>query len=286
MKYLIIGNKGQLGSEFEKRLALQNKNFVAVDIDKVDITDYQKLTDLFSFVKPGIVINCAAYNDVDGAETNTEQAFEVNAEAIKYLAYSAYKHHSFLIHFSSDYVFDGSKTSGMYIEKDETNPINQYGRSKLEGEKNLADELETYLLLRLSWVYGKGSQNFIYKLRNWAEGKDILKISEDEISIPTSAKTVVDVVMQSVSHGLDGLFHLTNSGYCSRYEWAKEIISLMGLKTRLEPVPQDFFKLPAKRPKFSAMSNSKISAELALEIQTWQAALSDFFENMLFVQDD
>jgi dTDP-4-dehydrorhamnose reductase len=126
------------------------------------------------------------------------------------------------------------------------------------------------------WVYGSGTQNFIFKLMQWAIDKDVLKVSNDEVSVPTSVKTIADVVMKSIEQGLDGLYHLTNSGFCSRYDWAESIIRQLELRTKLEPVSQDFFKLPAKRPKFSAMSNSRISAELNLEIPLWEISLSDF----------
>jgi dTDP-4-dehydrorhamnose reductase len=281
MKYLLIGNHGQLGSEFEDKLTELRKDFVAVDIDKVDICDYQAVTNLFSFVKPSIVINCAAYNDVDAAEYNKEVAFNVNAEAVKYLAYSAYKNHAFLIHFSSDYVFDGKKTNGMYSEIDETNPINTYGKSKLAGEHLLQNELDDYLLFRLSWVYGSGTQNFIFKLMQWAIDKEILKVTDDEISVPTSTQVIVDVVLNSIRKGLEGMFHLTNSGYCSRFQWAETIIKHLELNTKIEPVSQDYFKLPAKRPKFSAMSNSKISGELNIEIPLWEVSLLDFLNPKL-----
>lgn len=276
MKYLIIGNKGQLGSEFEKKLTKLEKDFAGVDFDVIDISQYHQVMDLFSSVKPGLVINCAAYNDVDGAESNTDLAFKVNAEGTKYLSFASYKYNSFLIHFSSDYVFDGDKTDGIYLETDETNPINQYGKSKLAGEQNLVNEIEKYLLFRLSWVYGNGTQNFIYKLKQWAKDKDKLNISSDEISIPTYTKTVVDAVLKSINQGIEGLYHLTNSGFASRYDWAKSIIKLSGLKTELIPVQQDFFNLPAKRPNFSAMSNEKLSSELNVTIPHWEESLREF----------
>ncbi|MFH1050168.1 MAG: dTDP-4-dehydrorhamnose reductase [bacterium] len=276
MKYLIIGYKGQLGSEFEKKFKELNYNFSAVDIDELDITDYSSIKAIFSSVKPGIVINCAAYNDVDGAETNPDIAFQVNSGAVKYLSAAAHKHHSFLIHFSSDYVFDGTKSDGLYVEKDETNPINQYGKSKLAGEKSIFDELEKYLLFRLSWVYGKGTQNFIYKLNQWAKNKSELNISRDEISIPTSTDIIVDIVMNSIQSGIEGLYHLTSSGFTSRFDWAKSIVGLLGLDVKLIPVSQDYFNLPAKRPKFSAMSNSLISSDLNIEIPDWDYGLRNY----------
>ena len=183
---------------------------------------------------------------------------------------------AFLVHYSSDYVFDGIKATGLYTEEDSPNPINEYGRSKLAGEKLLAESGAEYLLFRLSWVYGKGEQNFIYKFRQWAEKSNVLKIASDEVSVPTSTKTIVDITMKSIKKGLSGLYHLTNSGYASRYEWAKEILKLTGMKNVLYPINRESFGMPAVRPYFSAMDNTPVSDKTGIEIPYWQESLKVF----------
>lgn len=275
MKYLIIGHKGQLGSEFVRTLSLQGASFAAADCDECDAGDLDAVLSLIGAARPTHIINCSAYNQVDVAEERFDLAFRTNATGARNLAYGARKHGAFLVHYSTDYVFDGTKETGLYGEDDTPNPLNAYGRSKYLGELAVREETDRALVLRLSWVFGEGTQNFIYKVRQWAGQNDRLRISADEVSVPTATSTVVDVTMKALDGGLSGLFHLTNSGYASRYEWARRIIGLLGLKTLVFPISSDVFNLPAKRPKFSAMSNEAISGELSLSIPHWEEALKE-----------
>jgi len=279
LKYLVIGSYGQLGKEFIKSLDLSGSNYLAVDNDKLDITDYIAVNELFAEFKPDVTINCAAFNNVDLAESKPEDAMNVNAFGPKYLASACKKHNSFLIHFSSDYVFDGTKKDGFYTENDAVNPINEYGKSKLQGEKLICEETNDFLIFRLSWVFGNGNQNFIHKIKEWSQKGTVLNIAFDEVSVPTSTKTVVEIVEKAMHQGIKGTYHLTNSGYASRYEWAKAIAKYSNLNLILHPVSKDVFQLPAKRPTFSAMSNQKISEILDTSIISWEEALKDFLVN-------
>ncbi|OGU41668.1 MAG: dTDP-4-dehydrorhamnose reductase [Ignavibacteria bacterium GWB2_35_12] len=279
MKYLIIGSKGQLGNEFVKRLSLLNYNFIGVDIDELDITRRDDVIKFFRNVKPDVTINCAAFNLVDEAEENPEKAMAVNAGGTLNIALASKETKSFLIHYSSDYVFDGTKKDGLYIESDKTNPINKYGESKLKGEEILSDTLSDYLVFRLSWVFGEGTQNFIHKFIQWTKNSYELKIADDEISIPTYTYDIVDVSLKSLAQGLSGLFHLTNSGYTSRYGWAKHIADILKLNVNLIPVSKEVFNLPAKRPDFSAMDNNIISQEIGIVIPTWKESVINFLKS-------
>ncbi|MGC9124431.1 MAG: SDR family oxidoreductase, partial [Thermoplasmata archaeon] len=171
------------------------------------------------------------------------------------------------IHYSTDYVFDGTK-EGPYNEEDTPNPLSEYAKSKLLGE-NLAKINENSLIFRVSWVYGEGKQNFLYKLQQWIKDRDFLKIAVDEFSVPTSTKTIVRVTLKAIEKDISGLYHLVNSGYASRYEWAKTFFRVKGIKKLILPAYQSDFNLPAKRPKWSVMSNEKISKELNIEIPEW-----------------
>ncbi len=277
MKYLIIGNKGQLGKEFQKQFEQTGIKHSGFDIDKIDITNEKDVSNLISAEKPSVIINCAAYNQVDTAETEKDTAFDVNEKGVRNLCNAARQNSSFIIHYSTDYVFDGEKTNGLYTELDSTNPISIYGQSKLSGERIALDMYDASLVMRLSWVFGEGTQNFIYKLQQWAEKNEMLKIVYDEFSVPTYTATVVEVTLRALDKGLTGLFHLTNSGYCSRYEWAKYILRLLENDIFIYPCSIKDFALPAQRPKFSAMSNKKISSELDIEIIYWQEAVKSFF---------
>lgn len=277
MKYLILGAKGQLGSEFLRTLSERNSHdeVTGMGRENCDISNLSELLNVFEDVKPDVVINCAAYNSVDRAEEDYITAIKVNAIGVRNIAFACNRYKSFLVHYGTDYVFDGKKENGLYTEDDEPNPINEYGKSKLMGEDFLKDELGRFLIFRVSWVYGNGTQNFIYKLLRWAECNDYLKVSSDEVSVPTSTRTIVDVTLKALKDGLEGLYHLTNSGYASRYEWAKEVFKVLGIDKFIRPVSSEMFNLPAKRPKFSAMSNEKLKQELNIDIKTWEEGLEE-----------
>jgi dTDP-4-dehydrorhamnose reductase len=278
MKYLITGKNGQLAQAFIKRFKERSLDFSAPDEAHLDITDPKAVADVTVAYKPDIIINCAAYNLVDKAEQgkDKDKAFLVNATGPKNLAQAAAKQKAILVHFGSDYVFDGLKENGLYSEGDPVNPLNEYGKSKLSGEQLVLQELDRCLVLRLSWVFGSGKQNFIYKLIEWAKSSEYLKIACDEFSVPTYTDTVVDVTLKALDQGLTGKYHLTNSGFCSRYEWAKVILSAVGVKKFIRPVNMETFNLPAKRPKYSAMSNRKLADRLNVDIPTWEESVKSF----------
>ena len=280
MKYLVTGKypetgaAGQLAAAFARRFERTGRDF---SYPRLDITDFDAVTETVAAYRPDVILNCAAYNFVDKAETDHVQAFKVNAFGPALLSHAARKYNAALVHYGSDYVFDGLKRTP-YVESDPPNPLSQYGKSKLAGEQLAADTGAKTLILRLSWVFGPGRQNFIYKLRDWAKDGRVLKMADDEISVPTYTEDVVDATLKAVERGLSGVYHLTNSGACSRYEWAGTILKELGLKNKLEKARQRDFNLPAKRPGFSAMSNRKIAAELNIRIPEWRDAVRSFLQ--------
>lgn len=274
-KFLILGSMGQLGLELVHYLDNINADYKAFDIDELDILDFNKVRELFSSYKPDIVINSTAYNQVDASEQNSSLAYNVNSFAVKNLAECCLNIKAKFVHFGTDYVFDGTKGQP-YNEKDTPNPLNEYGRSKLQGEKFVREIDENALILRLSWVYGKGRQNFIFKFRQWAENNDTLNIVTDEISVPTNTKVIRDLTFKAIDADLTGTYHGVNSGYASRLEWAEAIRSITDLKVALNPAKIEDFNLPAKRPEFSVMDNSLISRELGIKIPHWRDSLRDF----------
>jgi dTDP-4-dehydrorhamnose reductase len=278
MKYLVTGRNGQLARAFIRNFEQRSIECIAPDETHLDITDPKAVHEVVAAVKPDVIFNCAAYNLVDKAEQDRGTAFAVNTEGPKNLAQAAAKQKTLLVHFGSDYVFDGTKENGLYTEIDPTNPLNEYGKSKLAGERFVLEESDRSLVLRLSWVFGEGKQNFMYKLSEWAKSNEYLKITCDEFSVPTSTETVVDVVLQALAQGMTGRYHLTNTGYCSRFEWAKLTLNTLGIKKFIRPVPMDAFDLPAKRPKFSAMSNGNIASLLNIRIPTWEEGVRSFLQ--------
>ena len=205
MKYLIAGRSGQLARAFISRLTERGIEFLAPDESDLDITSGEAIEQACRSFKPDVILNCAAYNLVDRAEQDSATAFKINADGPGLLARAADRHKARIVHFGSDYVFDGDKKDGLYNEDDPTNPLGIYGQSKLDGEKRVADETGDYLVLRLSWVFGEGEQNFIHKLQGWAAQNEYLSIVCDEFSVPTYTGTVADVTLKALEAGLRGL---------------------------------------------------------------------------------
>lgn len=274
-KFLITGGKGQLAKDFQDILSEKGLSFDVPPEENLDITDSRAIRGSIEKFKPDIIINCAAYNKVDEAEEKPELADSVNGTAVGDLAEVCKENNIFLVHYSSDYIFDGTKR-GFYNEDDTPQPINAYGKSKLKGEELIKEKLTDYLIFRLSWLFGKGTQNFLYKLYQWTKEKKIIEISSDEVSIPTYTEEVVNVTLLSLEKGISGLYHLTNSGYASRYELAKYFIIKMELDNIIMPVSMSNFKAKAKRPLFSCMSNRKISNALNIRIPYWEDSVNKF----------
>lgn len=278
MKHLISGKNGQLARAFIRRLSERSADYLAPEESEFDITDPERVREVCDSYRPDVIINCAAYNLVDRAEEEPHAAFNVNESGPKLLARASSRHGARLVHFGSDYVFDGAKQNGLYDEGDAPNPLNQYGKSKLCGEDAVQKETDDFLIVRLSWVFGEGRQNFIQKLLGWSQKNEYLKIACDEFSVPAYTYTVADTTLKAIEKRLTGLYHLTNTGYCSRYGWASLVFQRLGIKKFIRPVTMESFNLPARRPGFSAMSNKKISEELGIEIPRWEEAVESYLE--------
>ena len=275
-KVLIAGSGGQLARTFIRRFEGCGQAYVAPPETDLDITDRDMVAEVFKAVQPTAVINCAAYNAVDAAESEEDQALRINAEAVGILAEQCAGFGSRFVHFSSDYVFDGRATA-LYKEQDAPAPLNVYGCSKLAGEQQ-ALACESALVLRVSWVFGDGKQNFLYKLRQWANGADFVKITADETSVPCYTEDIVTVTMTALEQGLVGLFHANNSGYASRYEWAKLFLERVAPDVLAIPVPLSDFPSPAERPRFAAMDNGSIAKSLSIDIPDWRDAVYRYME--------
>lgn len=274
-RYLITGGNGQLGQEFARYFTAEKIDFRAVDLDHCDISEMNSLEQLMFEYQPTVVINCAAYNQVDLAEDHPLALYQGNIIGMANLISQCRRHGSLLVHYSSDYVFPGTGKKPL-SETDRPAPISMYGQSKLLGEQLLQTSAIDHLLFRVSWLYGQGTQNFIYKFRQWVEKHEVLKIASDEISVPVWTGLVVEMTILAMRKNLRGLYHLTPGGYCSRLEWAREICRLLELETTLLPVERAFFQLPASRPEFSAMSNEKLQTDLNIRIASWQEYLYRF----------
>lgn len=277
MKYIIFGNYGQLGRAIFNLLKIQGASILGFDLPDFDISDFLLISKIMDTEKPDIVINCAAFNEVDVAENDFESAYKINATGVENLAIFCKRENAKLVHFSTDYVFDGNRyTPGLYTEDDKPNPINNYGKTKLEGEKLIFKHLDNALILRTSWLYGDGTHNFIFKLDQWSKDNKILKIVNDEFSIPTSTSLVAQTTLKAINHNMSGLYHLTCTGYCSRYDFAKAYFNEINEEQIIYPcATKDIFSF-TKRPSFSALSNAKICKELQIELPYWKDELISY----------
>ncbi|HBE89244.1 MAG TPA: dTDP-4-dehydrorhamnose reductase [Elusimicrobia bacterium] len=276
MRVFITGSKGQLGSEFIRFFDKNGWQYIAADLDTLDIADGDAVLKAVMPCRPGLIINCAAYNLVDKAESEPKPAWDVNAEGVRNLAFAARQLESKLVHFGTDYVFDGEKRAP-YVETDPVNPLNEYGRSKLKGEEYALD-CPGSLVLRLSWVYGRGTQNFIHKLLGWAEKPGPLRVPEDEVSVATFAGDIVDAVMVALREGVTGRWHLSGGEPCSRYDWARAALKAYRVEKEILPAKMADFGLAARRPGYSAMSNAALCGQLGVKLPHWRESMEKFIK--------
>ncbi|NUU95855.1 dTDP-4-dehydrorhamnose reductase [Marinitoga sp. 1135] len=278
MKILITGANGQLGQEFQKLFEKENIEYIPTDHNELDITNLKKIREFVKDKKITHIINCAAYNLVDKAEEDWKTAYNVNGLAVRNLSIVANEINAEIIHYSTDYVFDGKKTKP-YTIYDTPNPLNKYGESKVLGERFIQDIANKYYLIRVSWVFGIGNNNFAKKVIQWSKQNEILKIADDEISAPTYAVDLAYATYKLIKEKAYGLYHITN-GKASRYEWAEYILKQINWNGRLERASKDDFNLPAKRPGYSVLDNNGLKETINHEMPEWQNATDRFLKEL------
>lgn len=274
-KIILLGAKGMLGCDVRK--VFTDTEIVSLDLPELDITNPAQLEEVIS--DADIVINCAAFTDVEKAETEPEQAFKVNAEAVGNIAHIAHKNNIYVIHISTDFVFDGNKPTA-YLETDRSNPINVYGKSKLEGEILLSEQHNNYAIIRIQWSYGKNGNNFIKKLISLSKQQDSLKVVDDQFGSPTYTHDVAKIICQFTRKKPQGLFHYAAAGRANRYEIAKFVFEKLKIKTKLTPCRSSEFKTAAQRPLNSCFCCDKITPLLDEPIERWSVSLERFLETL------
>lgn len=286
MRILLLGNTGQLGWELQRSLAPLGE-VTALDFPAIDLSQAEPVRQLVRQMRPGVIVNATAYTAVDRAEIQPEIARAINAAAPGILAEEAAALGAAMIHYSTDYVFDGVKGSP-YVESDPPNPLGMYGRSKLEGEQAVERVGGCYLTLRTSWVYSLRRDSFVTKVLQWSRQQPSLRIVDDQISNPTWARMLAEVTAQLLAMGgkdltgwlgeRAGLYHLAGSGYASRLEWAKVILSFdphrdEQVVRELLPARTAEFPTPAQRPLFSALVCDRFHATFGLSMPAWEESL-------------
>ena len=277
--YLITGANGQLGTELCYLMDDMELKYEATTLDNLDITDQQQVFETLRRVQPSHIIHCAAYTAVDKAEDEGRDLnYKVNVDGTRYLATAAKELGIPLVYISTDYVFDGNLADGEYLVDSPTNPMNEYGKAKLQGEEVVRDLLSDYYIIRTSWVFGTSGHNFVYTMRRLAKERPQLTIVNDQYGRPTWTRTLAEfVVFLLQNQSPYGIYHLSNDDACTWYEFAREILK----DTDLEVLPVTSAEFPQKayRPKHSVMSLQK-AKRLGFTIPTWRDALQQFLSSL------
>ncbi len=272
MRVLITGGKGQLGRALQSALA--GHETAALDIDELDITDADAVHRAIASARPAVVIHCAAWTDTAGCEGDPARALAVNAGGAGNVARACSRAAAAMVYVSSNEVFGGEKRVP-YAEGDETRPLNHYGRSKLEGERQVQAALPQHYVVRTSWLYGPGRVSFPEKILQAARERGSLRLVTDEIASPTWTADLAGAIAALIRRPEYGIYHLTNSGHCSRMEWAVEVLRLAGMEgIPVTPATQEEFGGPHRKPVFSALANIN-GARLGIRLRRWQEALTD-----------
>lgn len=272
---LLTGGNGQLGTELRHLLDEKKMDYVSTDAHDLDITDEAATMKYITELKPELIYHCAAYTAVDKAEDEGKELDEkINVDGTRNVANAAKAAGSTLVYISTDYVFDGKKKDGMYAVDDQTNPQNEYGRTKLLGEQAVQEIMEDYYIIRTSWVFGIYGHNFIYTMQKLAETHDQLTVVNDQFGRPTWTRTLAEFMVYVIEKSAPfGVYHLSNENSCSWYEFAKEILKETNVKVL--PVTSAEYPQKATRPQYSVMDLSK-AEKLGFKIPTWQEALAQF----------
>ena len=296
MKIIVTGCKGQLGTEIIKQLRegrseigpipekLMNATVIPVDLPELDISNYKMVDDFIRRQRPDVIINCAAYTNVDGCEVNHDAAFKANALGPRNLAQAAEKTGARLVHVSTDYVFSGRENGG--IAQDEATipgPISAYGSTKLMGEKYVEQFCHRHFIVRTAWLYSYYGKNFVKTIVNAGRKFGKLEVVNDQCGNPTNAVDLAYHILKlAVSHDY-GIYHCTGSGICSWYDFASEIIRLSGLPCTVKPVTSAQYKemnpKSADRPAWSALENRALRCSVGDDMRDWKDAIQDFFNN-------
>ena len=282
MKIIIFGANGMLGSDVAKHLnGVEYGNdiqLVNVDKDDVDISDKVQTIQFVGQHNPDIIINCAAYTDVDGCEENYDTAYSVNATGVMNVALAAKEYGSKVVHISTDYVFNGA-VSNPYTEESPVNPLSVYGKSKLKGEESLRELLNDFIIIRTAWLYGGANhKNYVQTMLSLGEKLEELNVVVDQIGSPTFTVDLAKAVYLLIKGGHMGTFHVTNSGSCSRLEWSQKIFEINRNKIKLNPVTSDKFPRPACVPAHAILSCEKFNSATGWQMRGWDEALVDYMD--------
>jgi dTDP-4-dehydrorhamnose reductase len=280
MKILIVGGRGMLGTDLMKAFSSVHDT-TEMDLPELDITQLEQCHAKLKKFRADVVINAAAFTQVDACEAREKEAFLVNGDGAGNLAIAAAASGAMLVHYSTDYVFDGQKEAA-YVEEDLPNPQNVYGKSKMLGETLIREHCPNHLILRTSWLFGPNGNNFIRTIVNAARKGNPLRVVNDQKGSPSYSKDLAAQTLRMIAAGCRSTYHVTNSGYCTWYELASEAVAWAGMQSiPIAPVSSSEFPRPALRPANSVLANAHLERDGLLLMRPWQAAVREYVERYL-----
>lgn len=281
MKIALIGSDGQLGTDIYSYFKSRKADIYGLTIKDIEVCSAESCSNAISKIQPALVINTAAFNQVDRCEQEINRAFEVNAAGVKNVALACILCGAAMMHFSTDYVFGGYEQLKPFVEEDRPAPVSAYGISKLAGEYVVSYMLKKHYIVRVSGLYGHAGSmdkgyNFVELMLDMAKDGKEIKVVNDQTLTPTSSSDVAKKLYELIQTGRYGLYHMTNTGSCTWYEFAKEIFKISGLKPKLEPTDSTSFGSAAKRPYYSVLDNKNLRFAGLEEMRHWRDALKDY----------
>jgi dTDP-4-dehydrorhamnose reductase len=277
MKVVVTGAAGQLGKDVLLELERKNHQAFGADRQQLDITIEEEVIAYISEIKPDVILNCAAYTNVDAAEENEEDAYRINAIGTENLAKAAKQIGAKLLHVSTDYVFDGTATKPYEVDEP-TKPLGAYGRTKLAGEQLLQKHLDEFFIVRTAWVYGVYGNNFVKTMIRLGKERGEVGVVHDQVGSPTYTVDLAMFMVELMESDKYGIYHATNSGVCSWYEFAVEIFKQAGMDVQVKPLTSEQFPRPAARPKYSVLSKKMIEKQGLTPLRDWKEALAAYLD--------
>ena len=275
MNILVTGANGQLGNEMQRVAKTSSNHYIFTDVAQLDITDREAVLRAVKDNSIQVIVNCAAYTNVDKAEDDRETADLINNKAVENLAIAARENDATLIHISTDYVFKGDRCTPCR-EDWETDPLGVYGITKLAGEKSIERTGCRHIIIRTAWLYSPFGKNFVKTMQKLTAEKDSLKVVFDQVGTPTYAGDLADAIARIIETGQlgkQGIYHFSNEGVCSWYDFAREICELSGNTCNIQPCHSDEFPSKVKRPHFSVLDKTKIKDTFGIEVPYWEDSL-------------
>lgn len=292
MRLVVTGSRGQLGNELLDVIksgcaeigaiptGFDISDVTDIDIEDLDISNLDATRKYLTEIKPDAVINCAAFTNVNACETEYETAYKANAEGPRNLAIVCEELGSKLVHISTDYVFSGDAKIP-YVESDKTDPCGAYGKTKEQGEKFVLENCKKAFIVRVAWLYGYVGKNFVKTIITAARNNGAVKVVSDQFGNPTSANDVAYHILKLLNTENYGIYHCTNNGVCSWYDFAKRIIEKAGVDATVSPCSTDDYPTPTKRPAFSALENAALSDTVGDEMRDWETAIDEYIQKLI-----